>query len=116
MSADTETTPWSCMDCGARYAAPGDCVPCKSGPLVDTRDAQVRDGCIERDDRAVDRHNYRVWAIAFAPGVTAAIVISQVLGIVVAGIVLAIGAAVGTVLQAILRRVWPARLMFPYLR
>jgi hypothetical protein len=103
------------MDCGGRYGAAGDCKPCRSGPLVDVRDANVREGCIEKDDRIRERHNYRLYAIAFTPVFTAAVVTAALFNYAFGAVVFGIGSVIGTGIQRALVAMFPPKQLFPYL-
>jgi hypothetical protein len=102
---EDRTSPWVCMDCGARNAAAGNCATCGQGPLLDSRDALVRTTLVQQDgERARKRARLLIViaaAVAAVVGFPIVFLLGQFIGLAA---VVGLGAGVFALL----------RIAFPY--
>jgi hypothetical protein len=61
--------PWVCSECGGRQETAGACAACGEDPLVDAREAEMRELLREMDLRRKDRFERRTLWIAIPFGI-----------------------------------------------
>jgi hypothetical protein len=70
-----EAAPWVCSECGNCQESGGACAACGEDPLVDAREADVRELLREMDQRRKDRFEGRTLWIAIPFGIALPVVI-----------------------------------------